>query len=175
MDDKMNDNFVESVEFVLANEGGYSDNPADPGGPTNFGISERFLESIDNDIHPKDLNREQAIAIYKAQFWEKNHLQYISSLRIAKKLFDMVVNMGAHQAIILLQRAYNYTHDTKLTVDGLLGGSTIGALNKLMTHDINILIANLKLESAKFYKQLVVKNPANRVFLNGWLTRSYCG
>ena len=58
--------FPDAVERVLAREGGYSDNPADRGGRTNFGISSGAYPDLD----VSKLTREQAKEIYKRDYWQ---------------------------------------------------------------------------------------------------------
>ena len=57
--------FLSAVERVLADEGGYSSNPADPGGETRFGISARSNPGVDIAT----LTRDQAVNIYWREWW----------------------------------------------------------------------------------------------------------
>lgn len=59
--------FEEAVEFVLAYEGGYVNDPNDPGGETNFGISKRAYPNVDI----KNLTREDVIDIYRRDYWDR--------------------------------------------------------------------------------------------------------
>ena len=63
----MKDNYLACIEVVLKSEGGYVNDPHDPGGETNFGISKRAYPSVDI----KHLTKEGAIAIYKKDYWDK--------------------------------------------------------------------------------------------------------
>lgn len=63
----MNENFQKAVDFVLAREGGYSNDPDDPGGETNFGICKRSFPDVDI----KALTRDEAISLYRKHYWEK--------------------------------------------------------------------------------------------------------
>jgi len=65
----MKENFNLAVDFVLKHEGGYSNDPNDPGGETNFGISKRYHPDVD----VKNLTVEGAEQIYKAQYWDAYH------------------------------------------------------------------------------------------------------
>ena len=92
--------FLTAVQRVLANEGGYSSNPADPGGATNFGISARS--------HPglavAALTRDAAVEIYWHEWWLRFGFAQLPA-SIAAKTFDLAVNIGAGHAIECLQRA----------------------------------------------------------------------
>lgn len=57
--------FDKAIPTILRNEGGYVNNPTDPGGETNFGISKRSFPDVDI----KNLTQEKAVAIYRSSFW----------------------------------------------------------------------------------------------------------
>src|ERR1700676_2468756 len=104
-----------AIDTVLTNEGGLSENPSDPGGLTNFGISQRSYPTVDI----RNLTRETAAAIYQRDFW---HYDAVQSQPMATKIFDMSVNMG-HAAIRILQTCLG------VTVDGIWGPGTCAAVN----------------------------------------------
>jgi len=115
-----------SVEEILKIEGGLSDNPDDPGGITNFGISIRFAGSIGFDLDEdgdtdeddiKALNIEGAKLIYFEHFWVKIHGDLLPR-GLAHIVFDEAVNQGPRSAIKDLQYAVG------ATVDGIFGDQT---------------------------------------------------
>src|SRR5664280_1189786 len=59
--------FLAAIQYVLLNEGGFSDDPNDPGGATNFGILQRELPGVDI----RTITREQAISFYLPNYWNK--------------------------------------------------------------------------------------------------------
>ena len=63
------DPFEAAVNDVLGEEGGYVNNPADPGGETNWGISKRAFPQVDI----KALTRDDAKALYRANYWDPRH------------------------------------------------------------------------------------------------------
>jgi lysozyme family protein len=94
----MNSNFEQSLAFVLKWEGGYSFDPNDPGGETNFGISKKSHPDLDI----KNLTLEQAKEIYKNEYWNKcrcNVFEWPYDII----LFDTAVNLGVTKALIFLQ------------------------------------------------------------------------
>lgn len=167
-----------AVNIILGHEGGYSNDPDDPGGETNYGITQIDLNEHIN-LFPdfpknvKDLTKPQAEEFYKKVYWDKYNYNAINSLRIATKIFDMSVNMGAHEAHELTQRALAYCGYSHIAIDGILGGITLGAINEICLHGRDQdLINELINESEWFYKHIVEKKPVLEKFLNGWLTRA---
>lgn len=160
--------FLTAVKKTLAHEGGYVDHPADPGGSTNYGISQRFLYSIKDRRDPRDLTKDDAIALYKEHFWDANDYGSLD-LIIGSKVFDLAVNMGARQTHRLLQRAVRAA-GVNIRDDGFIGPKTLDALSKV---DSITVAACLKSEAAGYYRTLVAKNPTRKAFLRGWLRRAY--
>ena len=168
--------FDYAVNVVLTNEGGYSDDIDDPGGETNFGITQSDLNDCAKVLNlPTEVNNltsDDAKRLYRVMYWDKYHYEAINSLAIATKVFDLAVNMGAHQAHILAQRACNWCGHN-LEVDGILGGKTIGALNEITLHNREEdLKGELINEQKWFYEHLVEEKPTLKVFLKGWLKRA---
>ncbi len=91
--------FAKAANDLLDNwEGGYVDDPADPGGETNFGISKRSYPDLDI----KALTRDEAIAIYYRDFWQKYKLEEkISDPVMRARVFNMGVVMGMLTALAL--------------------------------------------------------------------------
>ena len=112
--------FDRAVEMVLRHEGGYSNDPKDPGGETRYGISKRAYPDVDI----LRLTEDEAKAIYKRDYWDKLRTDEIPE-ELAICLFDAAVNMGRDRAIRLLQRACGVAQD------GVMGGNTIAAANRL--------------------------------------------
>ncbi len=163
------DRFESAVAVVLQHEGGYSDDEYDPGGATKFGISQRFVTDHHLGLFIKDITLKQAKKIYRDYWWDKYEYNDINNLTVATKVFDMSVNMGPLQAHKLLQRAINDVSSSKITVDGLLGPETLSAANMI---DEELLMSFLRMNAARFYLELVNKNPQNKVFKAGWLKRA---
>ncbi|WP_230369134.1 glycoside hydrolase family 108 protein [Paludibacterium denitrificans] len=109
--------FDEAFESLIGHEGGYVNNPADPGGETKFGISKRSYPGVDI----KSLTLDQAKAIYLRDFWKSVGCDAVP-LTAAFDLFDMAVNSGVKRAITTLQTA------AAVTADGILGPVTLRAV-----------------------------------------------
>ena len=95
-------NFERALEFVLRWEGGYSNDPRDPGGETNFGISKRAYPR--ENIH--DMTRKRAAELYKRDYWEPagcEALPYPAALAV----FDTAVNCGTVSAKVWARENQN--------------------------------------------------------------------
>lgn len=166
-------NFNIAVQLVLQNEGGLSQDPDDSGGTTNFGISFRFLKSINVDAIEDDIihmTQQQAIDIYKKYFWDIGHFDKIINQKVCSYIFDCAVNMGAAPTWKITQRAswaiMGYMHPLD---DSLCGNETLDIINQCGS----LLLAPLRAERANHYRGIADKNPNDIKFLNDWLKRAY--
>lgn len=98
--------FDTAFDRVIGHEGGYVNDPNDPGGETNWGISKRSYPNLDI----KNLTREDAYGIYKVDFWNRVHADKLPD-GVAFQLFDFAVNSGIETAIRYFQRALNVADD----------------------------------------------------------------
>lgn len=167
-------NFDICIVHVLASEGGYVNDPKDAGGETNFGISKRFCDQHKNDplclIPLKELTKELASKIYKKYFWDSVKIDLINDVRLAFKLFDFGVNAGSGTSVQLLQKTYNKNFQPGyIAADGLLGDKSADAINGI---DAKTLVNLFIDEIIYHYKQIVLKNPSQSRFINGWTTRA---
>lgn len=170
--------FQLAANFVLKLEGKLSDNPNDPGGITNYGISLRFLKAAgvdidcDGDIDADDIRKvtpDKAKEIYREKWWNPYGYERIHSIEIAKRLFAAAIHMGQKAATKRLQNAINTLKYTHLEVDGILGIKTIAATNMA---DENKLLHALQAESEQYYRRIVQLHPGLSSFLEGWINRS---
>lgn len=111
------DRFSAAVAIVLEREGVLSDDRADPGGLTKFGIAAASHPGVDIAT----LTRDQAIAIYRSDYWDTNCCGEMPWL-VAMAVFDCAVNQGAGAAANILQQAVG------VPVDGRIGDRTLVAL-----------------------------------------------
>lgn len=183
--------FVAALAFMLPHEGvswtptgivtatGFADDPADPGGVTNWGVSLRFAQSVggaldvnhDGVIDRRDIvgmTLADAIQAYRIRFWEPGGYAELPGL-IGRKLFDLAVNTGPAQAHRIAQRAARAA-GRPLVEDGVLGPVSRAALNACAPGE---LFAALRSEAAGFYRGLVLRNAALARFETGWLNRAY--
>lgn len=171
----MNDDFIRALEFVLAHECVYekghygslrhviSENvDGDAGGLTKWGLDQRSHPGVDIE----SLTLEQAHDIYEKEYWKKNHCDEMDWPLNAVH-FDNCVNMGAGQAVKLLQRVCG-AHD-----DGAWGPNTkaavVAACKVRGAREVALQVIQKK---AKFYTDLVDAKPHLAKFENGWLNRT---
>ena len=117
------DDFPRALEVVLKLEGGYSDDPRDSGGKTQYGITEKVARSFGYSGEMRNLTKQTAAEIYKQGYWlncKCGELPYPLSLYV----FDCAVNQGSDAAKKLLQAALNVKQD------GLIGSVTLAAARK---------------------------------------------
>lgn len=165
--------FENAINIVLENEGGLVNNPSDPGGITNFGISLEFYKTIKVGAAPEDiigLTQAMAMQIYRSCFWDKNKYNLIADQFIATKVFDLSVNMGAKNANLCLQRAAKAAQMRPIVEDGVIGTQSLYAIN---SSPPTCVYAALKSEAAGYYRNLAHANPKLEIFLKGWLNRAY--
>ena len=163
--------FDSAFEELIGIEGGYVNDPVDAGGETKYGISKRAFPN--EDI--KNLTLQQAKQIYYKHYWNtrRMNLDVISDPVIAKELFDTAVNMGVGTAAKMLQKALNLMNRNgrnypDLLVDGVCGPVTLSAYNQV---DKAVLYKVLNGLQFMRYFEIVVTNPSQERFFNGWMKR----
>ncbi len=132
--------FKSAVEIILAHEGGYVNDPKDPGGETKYGISKRAYPGLDIQL----LTRQDAAKIYFKDYWQPIRGDSLP-FGVALVLFDMAVNAGKVRAIKTLQRVCGVKQD------GKFGDQTLAAANAL---NKNHLIEQLTKDRILYYTAL---------------------
>lgn len=122
-------NFDQAFDRLIGHEGGYVNNPADPGGETNWGISKRSY----TDVDIKALTRDGAKAIYAKDFWQRVKADSLPD-GVAFQLFDFAVNSGIETSVRYLQRAVGVADD------GHWGPASQGAADKTSETDMIMLL-----------------------------------
>ena len=150
-------NFDKAFDLLIGNEGGYVNNPSDPGGETNWGITRAV--AVDNGYtgSMKSIPKEIAKQIYKKMHWDKLQCDQLS-FSVAFQLFDAGVNHGNSQAVKFLQRSLSVVDD------GVIGAKTIAATNSL--DDLQIVML-FNAERIEFYAALKTFS----TFGKGWVRR----
>lgn len=164
-------NFDLFLPILLHFEGGYVDDPTDPGGETNKGVTMATFRQCAHDllgIEPtsdnlKALTNAQAGAIYRNLYWDKMQGDSFQLQDLANIVCDFYVNAGTH-ATLLLQRVLNGM-GAHLAEDGGIGPSSVESLNSF---DQVAVYRQYKQDRINYYQSLAQKFPQ---FLNGWLNR----
>ena len=149
--------FNQAVTLTLKHEGGFVNNPADPGGATNMGITQRDLPGIDI----RSLTADVAMAYYRREFWLSYYNQ-IDSQAVANKLFDMGVLFGLTEAIMLLQLILS------IHADGSFGPFTLSSVN---AQDPTSLLGLFKQKLYYHAQKVVQAKPQEAQFFQGWVNR----
>ena len=120
-----NDLIAEIIEI----EGGYVNHPADRGGPTKYGITEKVARAFGYQGDMEVLPKSEAIEIYDKNYWQRLGLDGINDPELCFYIFDFGVNSGTRTAGLLLQKIFNELSGGNLTEDGIIGPVTQAAIN----------------------------------------------
>lgn len=157
--------FLTAVEKTLNYEGGLSDDPRDPGGLTNFGISLRaHPELTENGI--RHMTRTEAIGIYRSIYWPDIYSSLLDQ-RLANCLFDFGVTSGVEVAVKTLQRVLGRIITGPVVADGIFGPQTLAMANAA---DPTRLLKEFGVARLQFYASL-----AKTEFLHSWFARTLDG
>ncbi len=141
-------NYDEALRRLLVHEGGYGNDPADPGGPTNFGITladyRKYINADGVAANVQAMTVEQAKAIYRARYWNAVHGDELPP-GVDYAIFDYGVNSGVSRAIKVLQRLVG------VAVDGEIGPDTLAAAR---ARDPKVLVGAIQDERLAFLKGL---------------------
>lgn len=130
-------NYELAFSRLIGNEGSYVNNPKDPGGETNWGVTWPVLHrAIGAGIVPpettiKSLTRDQSKLIYKAFFWDSAHADELDG-GVAFQLFDWAVNSGPETAIRGYQRALNVAEDGHFGPLSLAAAKAMSSTDQIM-------------------------------------------
>ena len=152
--------FYKEIKKVVEREGGYVNDPDDPGGETKYGISKKAYPKVDI----KHLTLDDAVEIYKNDYWIPAKVEQLPD-RLQGQYFDMVVNQGKVKSARILQRACNGKNKNKIEVDGQVGPKTIKATAKLEPE-------RLRAYRLMEYARLALTRPELEKYYYGWVRRA---
>lgn len=149
------------LNFTLKYEGGYVNHPNDPGGPTNFGITQNVLAGwrgrpvSSTDV--RNMSRDEAADIYRANYWRAVRGDDLPA-GVDLVVWDYGVNSGPSRAIKALQKALG------VKSDGFIGAATLDAASKADPHT---LVIDICAQRQKFVRGLTTY----KTFGKGWEKR----
>jgi len=149
--------FDRAIQYVLDNEGGFSDDPNDHGGATRYGVTQSEAARHGFDVHT--LTVDQAKSIYRTDYW---HYDGVADQNIATKLLDMAVNMGDVTTVKIVQGICG------VPKDGVIGPATLAAINT----SSKLTLDALRSACVRRYARIVAADPTQSVFLVGWMERA---
>ena len=168
------------IDQTIGREGGYSNHPADRGGPTRWGITEQVARAFGYRGEMISLPRTTAVDIYRARYWFGPQFHLIAEVfpAAAVEMFDTGVNMGPTIPSEFLQRALNALNRggsdyPDIAVDGRCGRVTAFACRELMRvrgalAEVAVLRTLDGLQCAR-YVAITEGRPANEAFFYGWI------
>lgn len=170
---------------IVQREGGYVNDPDDPGGATNFGVTIHTMRRLGLDLNRdgqvdirdvKALSRNQAIDVFITHYFEKPRIAELPK-PLHATVFDMYVNAGGN-AIKILQRLLS-DMGQKVAVDGALGPMSIGAVHLAFEIAPEHMVDAYAIARRNYYFRLADKRAASRKYARtraggkgGWIKRA---
>jgi lysozyme family protein len=156
--------FDDALERTLGFEGGHVNHPADRGGNTNYGVTQKaydaWRKTTGQPTQPVDFITDAEVReLYLADYWKPCNCDALPPV-LAACVFDMAVNSGVWNAKITLQRALS------VKADGVVGDLTVKAANATPQAVLRFLK-----QRAALYVEIVQERPSQAVFLHGWINR----
>ncbi|WP_118808174.1 glycoside hydrolase family 108 protein [Haemophilus haemolyticus] len=149
--------FQQIFDRLIGHEGGYVNDPRDPGSETNWGVTKRTAQANGYTGNMKTMTRQQAYEIYYRAFWLRYNCEQMPDA-VAYQFFDAAVNHGFGNASRMLQRAVGVLDD------GIIGKYSLEAINR---NPISDTLMVLNGERLNFYIRL--KNFDR--YGKGWVNR----
>lgn len=175
----------EIADEIVVREGGYVNDPDDPGGATNYGVTIHTMRRLrldldgDGDVDARDVRRltkTQAVDIFIRHYFHRPRIGELPA-SLHATVFDMYVNAGGN-AIKILQRLLNEMGQT-VSVDGALGPQSIGAAQEAHESAPDHLADAYGIARRNYYFRIADHRPASRKYARtraggkgGWIKRA---
>jgi lysozyme family protein len=157
----MKENWDDSFLAVLVHEGGYVNDPRDPGGRTNLGVTQRAWEAYLNrsvtEVEMRGLTPEAVKPFYKSMYWDKIKGDQLPA-GVDYAAYDLAVNSGTGRAAKYLQQIAG------MLPDGVIGPKSLEAIKACDPEQTVQALCNMRLD---FLKRL----PTFDTFGKGWSRR----
>lgn len=178
-------NVTEIATAIVTREGGYVNDPDDPGGATKYGVTIHTMRRLgldltnDGRIDNNDvrvLTRAHAVSIFVEHYFRGPRIDRLPT-PLQATVFDMYVNSGAH-AVKILQRLLGDMR-ISVAVDGVIGPKTIAAVKQAMEAAPAHLVDAYGIARRNYYYDLADRRPASRKYARrrdggkgGWIKRA---
>lgn len=165
----------EMINDILHKEGGYVNHKADKGGPTNYGVTQevysKYIGRTASADDVKNMSKQSAIDIYKKQYFIAPKFNLLP-VEVQPIIFDIAVNSGPKKAVKMLQEVLDRSGYKVGEIDGILGKNTAEQAKRAFECLGSVLINQLVDRRLSFYRNIVKKDPTQKVFLAGWEVRA---
>ncbi|WP_298969842.1 holin-associated N-acetylmuramidase [uncultured Roseobacter sp.] len=175
----------EIASEIVAREGGFVNDPDDPGGATNFGVTIHTMRTLGIDLDRdgvitvadvRALSKEQAIEVFEKHYFEKPLIALLPPALHAT-VFDMYVNAGSNAIKILQRLLRDMGHD--IVVDGALGPQSIAATQAAYVEAPEHLADAYGIARRNYYFRIADRRAASRKYARtrkggkgGWIKRA---
>jgi lysozyme family protein len=175
----------EITNEILRREGGYVNDPDDPGGATKYGVTVHTMRRLGMDLNRdghvgavdvKALKLSQAADIYKKHYFFVPKINQLPHA-LQASVYDMQVNAGGNAVKVLQKLLRAFGED--VTVDGALGPQSISATHRVLKNAPDHLVDAYGIERRNYYYRLADRRPASRKYARrrdggkgGWITRA---
>lgn len=173
------------IQDILRREGGYVDDPQDPGGATNHGVTIGTMQKLgidldgDGDVDKSDvrlLDIRRAGEIFKEHYYQRPNIWQLPE-KLQASVFDMYVNSGGNAVKILQRLLQDFGNPT--AVDGVIGPNTARAAMAAFTAAPDHLVNAYGIARRNYYYDLAEGRPSLRKFARrrdggkgGWIVRA---
>ncbi len=173
------------AQEIVAREGGYVDDPDDPGGATKYGVTIHTMRRLGLDLtgdgrvdaqDVRQITREQAVTIFLTHYFLKPRIAELPE-PLHATVFDMYVNAGGN-AVKILQRLLTQMGE-RVTVDGAIGQQTIAATARAFAKAPDHMADAYGIARRNYYFRIADNRPASRKYARtraggkgGWIRRA---
>lgn len=175
----------EIAKSIVAREGGFVNDPDDPGGATNHGVTIHTLRRLGLDVNRdgavnladvQELTQDQATEIFITHYFHKPKIAQLPR-PLQPSVFDMYVNAGANAVKILQRLLRDMAFD--VAVDGVLGPQTLDATGRAYAAAPAQMVDAYAVARRNYYFGLADQRPASRKYARtragkkgGWIKRA---
>ncbi|KPQ08578.1 MAG: putative secretion activating protein [Rhodobacteraceae bacterium HLUCCA12] len=173
------------AEEIVAREGGFVNDPDDPGGATNHGVTIHTMRRLGLDLtgdgtvgsaDVRALSRAQAVEIFIDHYWRAPRIDALPEA-LQPPVFDMHVNAGSNAVRILQRLLVDMGYD--VAVDGAIGPQTIRAAHTAAADAPDHIADAYGIARRDYYYALADRRPASRKYARrrdggkgGWIVRA---
>ena len=173
------------AEEIVAREGGFVNDPDDPGGATKYGVTIHTMRRLGLDLtgdgvvgvaDVRQLSRAQAVEIFITHYFERPRIDEVP-VALQASLFDMYVNAGGNAVKIFQRMLRDMGFD--VSVDGAIGPQTLQAVRAAAAPDAVALRDAYGVARRNYYFRLADRRAASRKYARtraggkgGWIKRA---